>query len=84
MAFYSSNNKVTKTEVGTRDWGIAVIGLTMWFVGQCGRLWNFGLEKQLKAVMGHPSRSLEDGNTEGHADCGNMAQEVSYRNKISN
>jgi hypothetical protein len=28
-----SNRVVTKTEVGTREWSIAVTGLTMLFVG---------------------------------------------------
>ena len=27
---------LTKTEVGTRDWGIAVIGLVMVLFGGCG------------------------------------------------
>jgi hypothetical protein len=40
---------LTKTEVGTRDCNIAVIGLTMLLLG---RLWilNFGVGKQWNAL----------------------------------
>jgi hypothetical protein len=36
----SEMETLTKTEVGTRDWGIAVIGLTMLLFG---RMWISGL-----------------------------------------
>jgi hypothetical protein len=36
MASADSNKTLTKTEVGTRDWDIAVIGLTMLLFG---RMW---------------------------------------------
>ena len=34
MVSLYSNKTVTKTEVGTRNWGIAVTGLTMLFFGK--------------------------------------------------
>lgn len=58
---------LTKTEVGTRDWGIAMIGLTMLLFE---RMWTMGLWIR-KAVgcfkgclIGHPSRSVENSGTE--------------------
>ena len=49
MMSLHSNKNLTKTEVGTRDWGIAVIGLTMLLFGVIGTLglWKgCRLEKQ--------------------------------------
>jgi hypothetical protein len=40
MVSVHSSKTLTKTEIGTRDWGIAVIGLTMLLFG---RIWNLGL-----------------------------------------
>ena len=42
MVSVHSSKTLTKTEVGTRDWGIAVIGLTM-FVRRNVDLGTFGL-----------------------------------------
>jgi hypothetical protein len=42
MVSFHSHEPLTKTEVGTRDWGIAVIGLTM-FVRRNVDLGTFGL-----------------------------------------
>ena len=33
MVYLNSKETLTKTEVGTRDWGIVVIGLTMFLFG---------------------------------------------------
>ena len=35
---------LTKTDVGTRDWSIAVIGLTIFCLEECGFL-DFGFKK---------------------------------------
>ena len=40
MVFVHSSKTLTKTQVGARDWGIAVIGLTMLLFG---RMWILGL-----------------------------------------
>lgn len=41
MVFYYSDIKVVKAEVGTREWAIVAIDLTIWvFFEDCGRLWE--------------------------------------------
>ena len=51
MVSVHSSKTLTKTEVGTRDWGIAVIGLTMLLFE---RMWilDFGFGKQWNALNG--------------------------------
>ena len=46
---FHCNRTTTKTEVGTREWGIAVAGLTM-LLKEHGRLWKFGLKKWLESI----------------------------------
>ena len=50
-----------KTEVGTRDWGIAVIVLTMLLWGEKWilRLWE-AVESFNLGLMGYASREMED------------------------
>ena len=54
---------LNKTEVGIRDWSIAVIGLPMFL---SGRMWMRGLwvwnavESFRWGLMGHPSRNMKD------------------------
>jgi hypothetical protein len=52
---------LTKTEVGTTDWGIAVLGLTMLLFGG---MWVLGLQKAVRcckwSFMGYNCRNLED------------------------
>ena len=50
MYLFTAIKTLTKTEVGTRDWGI-VIGLTMFLFKEIGLL-DFGLEKQMNALRG--------------------------------
>ena len=63
MVSVHSSKTLTKREVGTRDWGIAVIGLTMFLFE---RMWILGLwiwkavECFKWGLMGHPSRNMED------------------------
>ena len=40
MVFLDNNETLPKKEVGTRDCGIAVLGLTMFFLGG---IWTLGL-----------------------------------------
>jgi hypothetical protein len=51
---------LTKTEVGTMNWGTAVIGLTMFLFGG---MWILGLRiwEAVECLMDHPSRNVEDG-----------------------
>jgi hypothetical protein len=51
MVSVHSSKTLTKTELGTRDWGIAVIGLTMLLFEECG-FWDFGFGKQWNALNG--------------------------------
>ena len=76
MVSLHSSKILTKTEVGTREWGIAVIGLTMflfermWIWGLC--IWK-AMECFKWGLMGHPSRNMEDFNL----NCVDLAQEIS-------
>jgi hypothetical protein len=71
---------LTKTEVGTRDWGIDVIGLTMLLFE---RMWIFGLwiwnsvECFKWDLIGHPSRKMEDSVAGSNLNCVDLAQEIS-------
>jgi len=75
VSLYSNE---TKTEVGSRDWGIVVIGLTMFLFGGVWILvlwiWK-AVECSKWGLMGHLSRNMEDLNYES------LAQDVSeYKN----
>jgi len=68
-----SNKTLTKTEVGTRNWDITIIGLT---VLSFGRMWILGLwiwkavERFKWGLMGYLSRKVES-----HLNCAGLAQE---------
>ena len=55
---------MSKTEVGTRDWDTAMIGLTMLFVGGIWKtlgLWTRKAVEHFKQTLTrHSSRSMED------------------------
>jgi hypothetical protein len=60
MVSVHSSKTLTKTGVGTRNWGIAVIGLVMLlFTG----MWILGLCKEAECfkwgLMGHTGRNME-------------------------
>ena len=86
MVSVHSSKTLTKTEVGTRDWGIAVIGLTMLLFG---RMWILGLwiwkamECFKWGLMSHPSRNLEDFVSVSDLNCADLKQEVSKEKNFS-
>ena len=67
MVFLHSSKTLTKIEVGTRDSGIAVIGLTVLLFGRMRilglRIWK-AVECFKWGLMGYPSRNMEDFVTE--------------------
>jgi hypothetical protein len=79
MVSVHSSKTLTKTKVGTRDWGIAVIGLTMflfertWILG----LWIWNAVECFKlGLMGHHSRDMEDFVARSNLNCIDLAQEI--------
>jgi hypothetical protein len=80
MVSVHGSKPLTKIEVCIRDWGIAVIGLTMLLFG---RMWILGLwiwkavECFKWGLMGHPSRNMEDFVTVSDLNYVVLAQEVS-------
>jgi hypothetical protein len=67
---------LTKTEVGTRVWGIAVIGLTM-FLFERMLIWGLWIWKAVECfkwgLMDHPSRNMEDFDGGSNLNCVGMA-----------
>jgi hypothetical protein len=86
MVSLHSNRTLTKAEVGTKDWDIAVIGLTMFLFGGILTL-GLWIRKTVECfkcyLMGHPSRNMEDSGAEGDLNCGGLAQEVSEEKNFS-
>ena len=64
MVSLQSNRTLTKTKVGTRDWGIAVTGLAMLFVEEIGKTLGLWTRKTVGCFNedfgGHISRSIEN------------------------
>jgi hypothetical protein len=83
MVSVHSSKTLTKTEVDTRDWGIAVLGLTMLLFGRMWILevWVWKVVECFKwSLMGHPSRNMEDFVAENNLNCADQAQEISEKN----
>ena len=78
------SNENPKIEVGTRDWGIAVIDLTMLLFGG---IWIWGLWKAVEcfkwSLMDQPSRNMEDIDAEGDLNCADLTQDVSMEKDFS-
>ena len=78
MVSVHSSKILTKTEVGTRDWGFALIGLTMLCFKEC--IWGFWIWKVVDCfkwgLMGYPSRNIKDFVTESDLNCAYLAQEM--------
>ena len=78
MVAIHSNETLPKTEVGTRDWGIAVIDLMMLLIGG---MWIWGLYKAVECfkwgLLGHKNRSMGNSDAEGDLNSGGLAQEDS-------
>jgi hypothetical protein len=86
MVSLHSNKTLTKTEVGTRAWGIAVIGLTMLLFGGTLPL-GLWIRKSVElfkwSLIGHPGMNIEDSAAEGDLNCGGLPQEVSEEKRFS-
>jgi hypothetical protein len=78
MVSVHSSKTLTKTEVGNRNWGIAVVGLTMRLIGRTW-IWE-AVECFKRDSMGDPSRIMKDVVTENDLNCVNLANEVSVEN----
>jgi hypothetical protein len=75
VSVYSSKT-LTMTEVDTRDWRIAVIGLTMLLFGRMW-IWELWIWKAVECfnwgLMGYPGWNMEDFVTESDLNCADLA-----------
>jgi hypothetical protein len=84
MVSVHSSRTPSKTEVGTRDWGIAVIGLTMllfeimWIL----ELWIWKAV-ECWGLMSHPSRNMEEFVAGSNLNCVDLAQGISKKKNFS-
>jgi hypothetical protein len=83
MVSVHSSKILTNTEVGTRNWGIAVIGLTMllfkrlWIL----ELWIWKAVECFKwGLMSHPSKNMKDFVAKSNLNYAEIPQEISEEN----
>jgi hypothetical protein len=80
MVSVHSYKTLTKTEIGTSYWGIAVMGLTMllferiWILGFW--IWN-AVECFKCGLMDHPTGNMEDYVAGSDLNCVDLFQEIS-------
>ena len=73
-----SSKTITKTECGTRNWSIAMIGLTIVLFG---RIWIWKSLECLKwALMDYLRRNIECFAAVSDLNCADMVQEFSVEN----
>ena len=74
-----------KREVGTSNWGFALIGLAMLFFGgkQTLSLWMRKVECFKWGLMDHTNRNMKDSGAESILNCGVSIQEVSEERNVS-
>jgi hypothetical protein len=83
MVSAHNSKTITKTECGTRNWGIAMIGLTMVLFGRIW-IWRVWIWKSLEclkwALMDYLRRNIEGFAAVSDLNCADMVQEFSVEN----
>ena len=76
---FTAIETLTKAEVGPRDWGTAVIGLTILLFGGVWTLgvWVSKAMQWFKHYMGHSIKNIKDSGAKSDLNCVGLGQEVS-------
>lgn len=81
------NGTVAKAEVGIRDWGTDMIGLTILLFRVIWKIWELCIRKAVEifkdGLMGHPKKNLESSCVDGNLDYELPAQHVSEGKNIT-
>ena len=86
MVSVHNSKTLTKIEIGTRDKGIAVIGVTMLLFRRLWiqELWIWKSVECFKwSLMSQPSRNMEDSVVESDVNCADLTQEASEEKNFS-
>jgi hypothetical protein len=76
MVSLHSNKTLRKTEVGTKDYGISVVSLTMVLFGEMW-IWGFWIRKAVgfkRCLIEHPTGNINDSGAEVDLNSGDLAQ----------